>query len=289
MVRTLDDATAATIFVGDLEVRRMGFGAMRLTGEGIWGEPDDLEAARQVLRRVVDLGVNFIDTADSYGPEVSERLIAEALHPYPDDVVIATKGGYERTGPGQWQPNCRPDHLKAACESSLRRLKLETIDLYQLHTTRDEGVPYEESVGALTELREEGKIRHIGVSQVEPHHLDTARDIAEVVAVQNRYNLIERGHDDVLEICERDGLAFIAYFPLGASKLVDADDPGLQQLADYHKATTAQLALAWLLHRSQVTLPIPGTSSIDHLEENVAAAEIRLSDHDVEVLDRLGR
>jgi pyridoxine 4-dehydrogenase len=263
---------------GELSVRRMGYGAMRLTGPGVWGEPADPDAARAVLRRAVELGVNLIDTADSYGPEVSERLIAEALHPYPDDLVIATKGGLTRSGPGRWSRDGRPAHLREACDGSLRRLRLEAIDLYQLHAP-DDGVPYAESVGALKELRDEGRIRHVGVSNVSPAQLAEARSIVEVVSVQNRYSVSDRWPaEKVLEVCERDGLAFLPWFPLAAGK---ATEPGgqLDAAARDLGATQAQVALAWLLHRSPAILPIPGTSSIEHLEENVAAAALELGEH----------
>lgn len=267
---------------GDLEVRRMGFGAMRVTGEGIWGEPPDPDAAKALLRRVVELGVDFIDTADSYGPEVSERLIAEALHPYPEDLVIATKGGTLRPGPGQWDRDCRPEHLREACEASLRRLRLERIDVYQLHAV-DPDVPLEESVGALAGLREQGKIRHVALSNVEPDQLAQAREIVPIVSVQNRYSLTERYSDPMVDVCERDGLAFIPWFPLAAGEIAR---PGgaLDRVTKAHGATPAQVALAWLLHRSATMLPIPGTSSVEHLEENVAAAELRLTDEDLEAL-----
>jgi len=267
---------------GDLVVNRLGFGAMRITGEGIWGEPPDRQAALSVLRRAVELGVTFIDTADSYGPEVSENLIAEALHPYPSGLVIATKGGLERTGPGQWPRNARPARLKAACEASLRRLRLECIDLYQLHWP-DPRVPYEESVGALVELQREGKIRHIGVSNVDAGLLARARALATVVSVQNPFNLTSRQNEDVLATCERDGLAFMPYFPLAAGPLTQ---PGgaLDHIAAAHGATQGQIALAWLLRRSPVMLPIPGTSQVAHLEENVAAAAITLSDREMATL-----
>jgi len=267
---------------GDLVVNRMGFGAMRITGEGIWGDPPDRQAALSVLRRAVELGVTFIDTADSYGPEVSENLIAEALHPYPSALVIATKGGLERTGPGQWPRNARPAQLKAACEASLRRLRLECIDLYQLHWP-DPRVPYEESVGALVELQREGKIRHIGVSNVDAGLLARARALATVVSVQNPFNLSSRQNEDVLATCERDGLAFMPYFPLAAGPLTQ---PGgaLDSIAAAHGATQGQIALAWLLRRSPVMLPIPGTSQVGHLEENVAAAAITLSDQEMATL-----
>jgi pyridoxine 4-dehydrogenase len=260
---------------GDLEVHRLGFGAMRITGEGIWGPPHDPEQAKRLLRRVVELGIDLIDTADSYGPEVSENLIADALHPYPDELVIATKGGLRRTGPGQWPRDARPERLKECCEGSLRRLKLERIDLYQLHSP-DPAVPYEESVGALRELRDEGKIRHVGVSNVSVDELERARGIVEVVTVQNRYNLEDRDSEDVLERCEELGIGFIPWFPLATGRLAEPGGP-LERIASEHDATPAQVALAWLLARSPVMLPIPGTSSVEHLEENVAATRIELS------------
>jgi pyridoxine 4-dehydrogenase len=268
---------------GDLEVRRLGFGAMRITGNGIWGPPDDPEEARRLLRRVVDLGVNLIDTADSYGPEVSENLIAEALHPYPDGLVIATKGGLRRTGPGQWPRDGRPERLKECCEASLRRLRLERIDLYQLHSP-DPQVPLEDSVGALKELQDEGKIRHVGVSNVSREELGRARAVVDVVTVQNRYNLTERHSESVLEACERDGLGFIPWFPLAIGELARPGGP-LDDLAQRHDAAPGQLALAWLLARSPVMLPIPGTASVDHLEENVAAQSIELGRDEVERLE----
>jgi pyridoxine 4-dehydrogenase len=261
---------------GDLEVGRLGFGAMRITGDGVWGEPRDPASARELLRRVLDAGVNLIDTADSYGPEVSENLIAEALHPYPEDLVIATKGGFERPGPGRWEAACRPERLRRCCEDSLRRLKLERIDLYQLHTV-DPQVPIEDSVGALAELQEDGKIRHIGVSNVSVEELERARSITEVVSVQNRFNLSDRASEDVLEVCERDGLAFLPWYPLAVGKLAETGG-SVDELARDHQATPAQVALAWLLHRSPVTLPIPGTSSIAHFEENLEAGELELSE-----------
>jgi pyridoxine 4-dehydrogenase len=259
---------------GDLEVRRLGYGAMRITGAGIWGPPEDPENARAVLRRVVELGVNLIDTADSYGPEVSETLIAEALHPYPEGLVIATKGGLSRTGPGEWPRDARPERLKECCEGSLRRLKVDRIDLYQLHSP-DPKVPYEDSVGALKELQDEGKIRHIGVSNVSVEELETARELVDVVTVQNRFNLEDRHSEDVLEACEQAGIGFIPWFPLAVGKLARPGGP-VDELARDHDATPGQVALAWLLARSDVMLPIPGTASIEHLEENVAAAELRL-------------
>ena len=252
---------------------------MRITGDGIWGPPDDPEEARRLLRRVVERGLDLIDTADSYGPEVSENLIAEALHPYPDGLVIATKGGLRRTGPGQWPRDARPERLKECCEASLRRLKLDRIDLYQLHSP-DNRVPLEESMGALKELKGEGKIRHVGVSNVSVEELARARAVVEVATVQNRYNLEDRRSEDVLDVCEADGIGFIPWFPLATGSLAE---PGgaLDRIARAHEATPAQIALAWLLARSPVMLPIPGTSSIEHFEENLGAAEIELSPDEV--------
>ena len=241
---------------GDLEVRRLGFGAMRITGEGIWGPPDDPDEAKRVLRRLVELGVNLIDTADSYGPDVSENLIAEALHPYPDGLVIATKGGLRRTGPGQWPRDAHPDRLKECCEGSLRRLKLDRIDLYQLHAP-DPKVPLEDSVGALKELQDEGKIRHIGVSNVSVEELERSRALVDVVTVQNRYSLVDRATEDTLDACEAAGIGFIPWFPLATGDLARPGGP-LDELARAHDATPSQLAIAWLLARSPVILPIPG-------------------------------
>jgi aryl-alcohol dehydrogenase-like predicted oxidoreductase len=268
---------------GDLEVRRMGFGAMRITGRGIWGEPPDPAGARALLRHVVESGVQLIDTADSYGPAVSENLIAEALRPYPDDLVIATKGGLERPGPGVWERNCRPERLKRSCDESLRRLGLERIDLYQLHTV-DPKVPLEESVHALVELQEEGKIRHIGLCNVDVQQLERARALANVVSVQNRYNVSDRTSEAVLGACERDQLGFLPWFPLATGRLAE---PGgaLDAIARRHSATAAQVALAWLLAHSPVALPIPGTSSVAHFEENLAASELELSDEELATLD----
>jgi pyridoxine 4-dehydrogenase len=268
---------------GDLEVRRLGFGAMRITGDGIWGPPDDPEGARRLLRRVVELGVNLIDTADSYGPEVSENLIAEALHPYPDGLVIATKGGLRRSGPGQWPRDGRPERLKECCEASLRRLRLERIDLYRLHSP-DPRVPLEHSLGALKELQDEGKVRHIGISNVSAQELERARAVVDVVTVQNRYNLVDRHSESVLEACERDGIGFIPWFPLAIGELARSGGP-LDDLATRYEATPGQLALAWLLARSPVMLPIPGTSSIEHLEENLGAQAIELEPEEVERLE----
>jgi pyridoxine 4-dehydrogenase len=279
---TLTDEKTGTFRIGEEgpTVRRLGFGAMRITGEGIWGDPPDREVAKQVLRRAVELGVNLIDTADSYGPHVSEELIAEALHPYPDDLVIATKGGLERTGPGEWPRNGRPEHLREACEGSLGRLHLDTIELYQLHAP-DENVPYEESLGTLIELRGEGKIRHIGISNVDLRLLDTARGMTEIATVQNRYNLTDRHSEDVLEACEAAGIGFIPWFPLATGSLAEPGGP-LDEIARAHEATPAQVALAWLLQRSPIMLPIPGTGSVEHLEENLAAADLTLSDEEME-------
>jgi aryl-alcohol dehydrogenase-like predicted oxidoreductase len=264
---------------GDLEVHRLGFGAMRITGRGIWGPPEDREEAERVLRRVVELGIDLIDTADSYGPEVSENLIAETLHPYPDGLVIATKGGLLRTGPGQWPRDGRPEHLKEACEGSLRRLRLERIDLYQLHSP-DPRVPWEESIGAMKELKDEEKVRHVGISNVSVEELEQARSIVDVVTVQNRYNLEDQRSEDVLERCEELGIGFIPWFPLATGDLAQSGGT-LDRIAGEHDATPAQIALAWLLARSPVMLPIPGTSSVEHLEENLRAASIRLSPEQV--------
>jgi aryl-alcohol dehydrogenase-like predicted oxidoreductase len=280
----LTDESAGTLILGEeLRVRRLGFGAMRITGEGIWGPPEDHDEAIATLRRAVELGINLIDTADSYGPNVSEELIAEALHPYPDDLVIATKGGLRRTGPGVWPRDGRPEHLREACEGSLRRLRVDRIDLYQLHAP-DSKVPYEESVGALKELRDEGKIRLVGVSNVSIEQLETARSIVPVATVQNRYNLEDRGSEEVLERCEELGIGFIPWFPLSAGSLARPGGP-LEEIANRHQASGAQVALAWLLRRSEVMLPIPGTSSVEHLEENVAAAALELSDDEFAQLD----
>jgi len=268
---------------GDMPVHRLGFGAMRITGQGIWGEPEDRDGAIALLRRLVDLEVNFIDTADSYGPAVSEELIAEALHPYPPDLVIATKGGLTRPGPGSWQPDCRPERLKRCCDESLLRLKLDAIPLYQLHTV-DAKVPLEESVGALAELRDEGKVRHVGLSNAGVEHLRRAQEIVPIASVQNRYSVTARDSEDVLNACQEQGLAFIPWFPLDAGR-IGADV--LAEIASAHGATPAQVALGWLLRHSDVALPIPGTSSIEHLEENVAAAGVRLTDDDLERLDGL--
>jgi pyridoxine 4-dehydrogenase len=263
-------SSSNTLLLGDdLPVRRLGLGTMSLTGAGVWGEPEDPESARRLLRRALELGVTFLDTADSYGPDVSERLIAEALRPYPQDVVIATKAGLRRRGPGDWYADCRPEHLRRACEGSLRRLGLERIDLYQLHTV-DPQVPIEESIGALVELRAEGKVRHIGVCNVDRAQLARAQAVAPIVSVQNRYSLADRAHEPVLEECERAGLAFIAWAPLAKGFLARGG---------------ADVALAWLLRRSPVLLPIPGTASVEHLEQNVRALDLVLEAADLEALD----
>jgi aryl-alcohol dehydrogenase-like predicted oxidoreductase len=282
-VAPLTDETAGTITIGERSVRRLGFGAMRITGPGIWGPPEDHDQAIAVLRRAVELGVNLIDTADSYGPEVSENLIAEALHPYPDDLLIATKGGLTRSGPNRWSPDGRPEHLREACDGSLRRLRLEQIELYQLHRP-DPKVPYEESVGALKELQDEGKIRHIGVSNVVVDQLEVARGIVKVVSVQNRFNLVDRSSEDVLGRCEELGLAFFPWFPLAAGNLAEPGGP-VDRIASQRDATPGQVALAWLRARSPVILPIPGTSRVAHLEENLAAASLSLTDAELADLD----
>jgi pyridoxine 4-dehydrogenase len=264
---------AATIDVGgDLRVNRLGFGAMRVTGDGVWGQPADRDKAKAVLRRAIELGVNLIDTADSYGPHVSEELIGETLHPYPDDLVIATKGGIERTGPGQWPANGRPEHLIAACEGSLRRLKLEQIPLYQLHRP-DPAVTLEDSIGALVTLKEQGKIRHIGLSNVTEEQLRRAQRLTPIVSIQNRYNVDDRRSEPLVDLCEKEQMAFLPWAPiqdLGRNRTV-------QEIAQRHGATPRQVVLAWLLARSPSILPIPGTGSVTHLEENVAAVAIKLT------------
>jgi aryl-alcohol dehydrogenase-like predicted oxidoreductase len=271
-----DAAAAGTLTIGgDLTVHRLGFGAMRVTGAGIWGPPRDRETAKTVLRHAVAGGVNFIDTADSYGPDVSEELIAEALAPYPAGLVIATKAGLVRPGPGDWQADGRPEHLRAALEGSLRRLRLERIDLYQFHRP-DPKVPYAESIGALAELQRAGKIRHIGVSNVGVKQLSAARAIVPIVSVQNRYNYEDRSSEAVLDACTRDGLAFLPWAPIGGVSPLRARV--LEQLAGDHHATPQQIAIAWLLRRSPAILPIPGTGSVAHLDENLAAAALHLTD-----------
>ena len=259
---------------GDLEINRLGFGAMRITGKGIWGEPKDRKEAGRVLRRAVELGINFIDTADSYGPHVSEEIIAEALYPYPDGLVIATKAGFDRSGPDQWTMNGRPEHLREACDGSLRRLRLDRIDLFQLHRI-DPKVPAEDQLGTLKDLQAQGKIKHIGLSEVSVAQITDARKIVSIVSVQNKYSVLDRAADDVVEYCEKEKIAFIPWFPLAAGD-VSASGNELEQSAEKLNISTSQLALAWLLARSPVILPIPGTSQIAHLEENVATAAIKI-------------
>jgi pyridoxine 4-dehydrogenase len=259
---------------GDLDIHRLGFGAMRITGAGVWGEPKDRNEAIRVLRRAVDLGINFIDTADSYGPNVSEEIVAEALHPYPLGLVIATKAGFERTGPDKWVTNGKPAHLRAACEGSLRRLRLDRIDLFQLHRI-DTAVPPEDQLGTLKDLQSEGKIRHIGLSEVSVEQIEHARTIVPIVSVQNRYSVVDRAAEDVLGYCEKADIGFIPWFPLAAGKVSRAGTE-LERTAKELKVSPSQLALAWLLHHSPVILPIPGTSKVDHLEENVAAAALTI-------------
>src|SRR3954452_7613918 len=286
MDTTITAQAAGTFQLGDFEVARMGFGAMRITGRGVWGPPADHDEAIRVLKRALELGVNLIDTADSYGPEVSENLIAEALHPYPDDLLIATKGGLKRTGPGEWPRDLRPERIKECCEASLRRLKVDRIDLYQLHAV-DPNVPYAETVGAAAELQAEGKVRHVGVCNVGRTELEIARGIVEVVAVQNRYSVVDRSSEKVLRVCEQDGLGFLPWFPLGAGDLGEDAASTLDEVAAAHEASRFQIALAWLLHHSSVMLLIPGTSKVAHLEENVAAAAIELTPDQKAKLDAL--
>ena len=281
-------ADAGTVTLGDLTVYRLGYGAMQITGEGVWGDPSDRDAAKEVLRRAVELGINFIDTADAYGPNVSEELIGEALSPYASDVVIATKGGLTRPNPGDWTPDGRPDHLRAAVEGSLRRLKLEAIPLYQLHRP-DPQVPFEESIGALAELRDAGKIQHVGLSNVTVEQLRSAQKIVPIVSVQNRYNLADRSAEDVLDECSAQGIAFLPWFPLATGNLAEEDGPLAEASRRHDNASPGQLALAWLLHRSPIMLPIPGTSSLAHLEENVAAASIELTDEEFEALSKAAK
>jgi len=269
---------------GDLRVTRLGFGAMRITGDGVWGEPSNRAEAVRVLRRAIELGINFIDTADSYGPGVSEEIIAEALHPYPAGLVIATKGGFVRPGPDQWVENGKPEHLRSACEASLRRLRLDQIDLYQLHRI-DPKVPAEEQLGTLKDLQAQGKIKHIGLSEVSVRQVQHARTIVPIVSVQNRYSITDRAADGVLEYCEQQKLGFIPWFPLAAGRLSGTDSP-MSRLAAQWKVTPSQIALAWLLSRSPVMLPIPGTSRVEHLEENVAAAGFAMDESKLQEIGR---
>jgi aryl-alcohol dehydrogenase-like predicted oxidoreductase len=266
----------------DLPVTRLGFGAMRITGDGIWGEPSDRAAAIQVLRRAVALGINFIDTADSYGPNVSEEIIAEALHPYPPNLVIATKGGFDRPGPNRWVENGKPEHLRSACDGSLRRLRLDRIDLYQLHRI-DPKIPAEDQLGTLKDLQSQGKIKHIGLSEVRVEQIQHAQTIVPIVSVQNRYSFADRGSEDVLNYCQKNDIAFIPWFPLAAGKL-SGPDSAIAHLAKQWNASPSQVALAWLLARSPVILPIPGTSSVKHLEENVAAAGLYIDENKLQQL-----
>jgi pyridoxine 4-dehydrogenase len=270
---------------GDLTVNRLGFGAMRITGEGIWGWPPDRQNALKVLRRAVELGVNLIDTADAYGPDTSELLIAEALYPYPKGLVIATKGGLTRPGRGEWVPNCRPEHLKQAVDGSLKRLRLERIDLYQLHTV-DPKVPIEASLGALKEAQDAGKIRHVGLSNVSINEIERARKILPIVSVQNRYNIEDRKTEKTLAYCEKEKLGFLPWFPIGGGRGLKRENP-LEKAAKDHSVSAVQVALAWLLERSPVMLPIPGTSSVSHLEENIAAAKLILTPEEWKAIDAL--
>jgi pyridoxine 4-dehydrogenase len=287
-VTSVPAAAAGTFtFGGVMTVNRLGFGAMRITGPGVWGDPKDPAEARRVLKRAVELGVNLIDTSDAYGPDVSENLIAEALYPYPEDLVIATKGGLTRQGPDVWKPVGRPEYLQQCVEMSLRRLKLEAIDLYQLHRI-DPQVPAEDTLGALKEMQQAGKIRHIGLSEVSVKEIEHAKSIVEIVSIQNLYNLTNRQSEEALDYCDKNGLGFIPWFPIASGELAK---PGgvLDQIAKQHDATVAQVALAWLLRRSPVMLPIPGTSSVGHLEENVAAAGVTLSDEEFETLSKAAK
>ncbi len=276
-------ANAGEFLIGnDLRVTRLGYGSMQITGDGIWGEPKDRAEAIRVLRRAIELGINFIDTADSYGPSVSEEIIAEALYPYPASLVIATKGGFDRPGPNRWVENGKPEHLRSACEGSLRRLRLDRIDLYQLHRI-DPKVPADEQLGALKALQSEGKIKHIGLSEVNVRQIQHAQTIVPIVSVQNRYSVTDRAAEDVLDYCEKQKMGFIPWFPLAAGKLSGADS-AVRHVAEQLKATPSQVALAWLLARSPVILPIPGTSSVKHLEENVVAAGLKIDEQKIREL-----
>jgi pyridoxine 4-dehydrogenase len=283
MTTSIAGASGTFKLGGDLEVNRLGYGTMQLTGDGVWGEPDDRDEAIAVLKRAVDAGVNFIDTADSYGPEVAENLIYEALHPYPDDLVIATKAGLTRSGPGDWRPVGRPEYLRQQCELSLRRLGLETIDLFQLHRI-DAKVELAEQVGELANLQQEGKIRHIGLSEVDVSQLEEAQKTAKIASVQNLFNLTNRDAEPLLEYSEKNDIGFIPWFPLATGKLLEHDGP-LAKIAADTNAEPSQLALAWLLKRSPVMLPIPGTSSVAHLDQNLGAAELELTDEQFEALN----
>ncbi len=276
---------AGQIRLGDLNINRLGYGAMRITGEGIWGEPKNHQEAVDLLKSAVSYGINFIDTADAYGPEVSEKLIAEALYPY-DGLVIATKGGLTRSGPGQWTPDCSPEHLIEACDASLRRLKIDQIDLYQLHTV-DPKVPFEESFKTLLELQQRGKIKHIGLSNIRPEQFSQAVNLGSFVSVQNNYNVFNREHEDVLRLCEQHSLAFIPYFPVGGNRQGGPADEVVEAIVLKHQATVHQIALAWLLNHSPNIVPIPGTSSINHLQENIASVNIELDEEDVSRLDSI--
>jgi aryl-alcohol dehydrogenase-like predicted oxidoreductase len=281
----MTSTNADTITIGSaLEVHRLGFGAMRITGEGIWGPPEDPDECRATLRRALELGVDFIDTADSYGPEVSEDLICEALHPYPEGLRIATKAGFARTGPNEWLPVGRPEYLRQECMMSLRRLGLEALDLFQLHRI-DEKVPREEQFGLLRELKDEGKVREVGLSQVTVEEIEAAREVVEIASVQNRYNLADQSDADVLEYCEREGIAFIPWAPIDAGDLAGSDSP-VAHAAEHHGVSAGAVALAWLLHRSPVIVPIPGTSKVAHLEENMRAADLELGAEEISEIDR---
>ena len=285
--QNLNAAASGTFSIGgDLPVHRLGFGAMRITGDGVWGPPKDHDEAIAVLRRTIELGVNLIDTAESYGPYVSEELIAEALHPYPKDLVIATKVGLDRTGPNQWPINGRPGRMREGLEGSLRRLRVDRIDLYQLHRI-DPDVPEEEQFGTLRQFQTEGKVRHLGLSEVTVEQIERARKYFEVVSVQNRYNLADREWERVVDYCERENIGFIPWFPLAVGKLADDSNAPLARIAKAHDAAPAQIALAWLLRRARVMLPIPGTSKVKHLEENVAGASIELTDDEFRTISEI--
>lgn len=287
MITAAERSTSSLSVGGDLNVNRLGFGAMRLTGEGIWGWPPDRESAKKVLHRALDLGVNLIDTADAYGPDTDELLIAEALHPYPKGLVIATKGGLTRPGPGQWVPDCRPERLTQCVDASLKRLKLDKIDIYQLHTV-DHKVPIEDSLGALKKAQDAGKIRHVGLSNVSVSELERARKIVPIVSVQNRYNMEDRESEDVLKVCEKEKIGFLPWAPIGGSGHgALSKSKALEEEAKRRNVTPVQLGLAWLLWKSPVMLPIPGTSKVEHLEQNMAAAKIQLSDDEWKKIESL--